>query len=73
MNETRPPLKVDEIGIITPYQRQAQKIRLALEMQGFKDLKVGSVETFQGQERRCIIVSRFWPNLSRFYQIFATI
>lgn len=57
MNETRPPLKVDEIGIITPYQRQAQKIRLALEMQGFKDLKVGSVETFQGQERRCIIVS----------------
>jgi hypothetical protein len=60
MHETRPPLKSDEIGIITPYRRQAQKIRLALETQDIKDvkdIKVGSVESFQGQERRCIILS----------------
>jgi helicase MOV-10 len=57
MKETKPPLKADEIGIITPYQRQAQKIRLALDTQDIRDIKVGSVEAFQGQERRCIILS----------------
>ena len=70
--ETRPPLKADDIGIITPYHRQAQKIRTALAIEGLsfsssvdsnagtagsQGIKVGSVETFQGQERRCIIVS----------------
>lgn len=57
MEETRPSLQPDEIGIITPYARQAQKIRLALKTQGIDDIKVGSVETFQGQERRVIIIS----------------
>jgi len=57
IKETRPSLKPDEIGIITPYARQAQKIRLALKTQNMEDIKVGSVETFQGQERRVIIVS----------------
>ncbi|CAN9516081.1 unnamed protein product [Ophioblennius macclurei] len=52
------------IGIIAPYRKQVQKIRKALEKIGkelrvvdMKDLKVGSVEEFQGQERRVIIVS----------------
>uniref|UniRef100_A0A7N6AAF7 RNA helicase n=1 Tax=Anabas testudineus TaxID=64144 RepID=A0A7N6AAF7_ANATE len=46
-----------DIGIIAPYRKQVQKIRKALE-------KVGSVEEFQGQERRVIIVStvRSSPN-----------
>lgn len=57
IHETRPPLQADEIGIITPYARQAQKIRLALKTQNMDDVKVGSVETFQGQERRAIIIS----------------
>lgn len=58
LRETRPPLREEEVGIITPYARQAQKIRLALKSQGFgENIKVGSVETFQGQERRCIIIS----------------
>ncbi|GKY99097.1 hypothetical protein MPSEU_000865200 [Mayamaea pseudoterrestris] len=57
MSETRPALRADDIGIITPYARQAEKIRIVLNHKGFKDIKVGSVETFQGQERRCIIVS----------------
>jgi DNA polymerase III delta prime subunit len=55
--ETRPRLQGDEIGIITPYARQAQKIRSALRTQDIDDIKVGSVESFQGQERRVIIVS----------------
>ncbi|XP_017270570.1 putative helicase mov-10-B.1 [Kryptolebias marmoratus] len=53
-----------DIGIIAPYRKQVQKIRKALEKVGkdfkFQDmnlLKVGSVEEFQGQERRVILVS----------------
>jgi len=57
LRESRPPIREDEIGIITPYARQAQKIRLALKSQNMEDIKVGSVECFQGQERRCIIIS----------------
>lgn len=54
---SRPPIRQDEIGIITPYARQVQKIRLLLKAKDMGDIKVGSVETFQGQERRCIIIS----------------
>ena len=57
MNRSKPSIKAEEIGIITPYARQVQKIRLLLEKKGHVGIKVGSVETFQGQERRCIIVS----------------
>lgn len=57
LRETPPPLSEDEIGIIAPYARQAQKTRLALESRGIRDVKVGAVECFQGQERRCIIVT----------------
>jgi len=57
VNKSRPPVAQTDIGVITPYARQAQKIRMALEYRNLKDIKVGSVETFQGQERRCIILS----------------
>jgi len=57
LNETKPALSSHEIGIITPYAQQAQKIRKALSTLGISDIKVGSVENFQGQERRCIILS----------------
>ena len=46
-----------EIGIITPYHRQVQKIRNILEAHGYGDCKVGSVEEFQGSERPVIILS----------------
>uniref|UniRef100_A0AAX7TVB1 RNA helicase n=1 Tax=Astatotilapia calliptera TaxID=8154 RepID=A0AAX7TVB1_ASTCA len=62
-----------DIGIIAPYRKQVQKIRKALEKIGLEkefqfmsmeNLKVGSVEEFQGQERRVILVStvRSSPN-----------
>ncbi|XP_051949737.1 putative helicase mov-10-B.1 [Xyrauchen texanus] len=53
-----------EIGIIAPYRKQVEKIRKGIKMQkdlksciGIEELKVGSVEEFQGQERKVIIVS----------------
>jgi helicase MOV-10 len=44
----------DHIGIITPYRRQVQRIQTSLQD---KAIKVASVEEFQGQERRIILIS----------------
>ncbi|XP_064161244.1 putative helicase mov-10-B.1 isoform X1 [Anguilla rostrata] len=53
-----------DIGIIAPYRKQVEKIQKAIksvkELKQLKDiaeLKVGSVEEFQGQERMVIMVS----------------
>ncbi|XP_062396748.1 putative helicase mov-10-B.1 [Sardina pilchardus] len=54
-----------DIGIIAPYRKQVEKMRQAIEkhdqelrkIMDIKNLKVGSVEEFQGQERRVIIVT----------------
>ncbi|KAG1741528.1 RNA helicase [Suillus paluster] len=46
----------NEIGVIAPYHAQCQKIRKMLKAVA-EDVKVGSVEEFQGQERRVIIIS----------------
>uniref|UniRef100_A0AAX7UQJ1 RNA helicase n=1 Tax=Astatotilapia calliptera TaxID=8154 RepID=A0AAX7UQJ1_ASTCA len=59
-----------DIGIIAPYRKQVQKIRKALEKIVCQKCifvcvcQVGSVEEFQGQERRVILVStvRSSPN-----------
>lgn len=57
MKQSRPAMTADDVGVITPYARQVQKIRMGLKKHNMDDVKVGSVETFQGQERRCIIIS----------------
>lgn len=49
-------LTSEHIGIISPYHAQVGKIRSVLPRNG-KDIKVGSVEEYQGQERRVIIIS----------------
>ncbi len=45
-----------EIGVITPYRKQAKELRAKLESYG-GNLKIGSVEEFQGSERKVIIIS----------------
>ncbi|NXD43233.1 SDE3 helicase, partial [Copsychus sechellarum] len=60
-----PTASPKEIGIISPYRKQVEKIRKAItclepDLQRLPDighLKVGSVEEFQGQERLVILIS----------------
>ena len=52
-----------EIGIISPYSKQVQKLRLLLKQANnalggeLDQIKVASTELFQGQERKVIIIS----------------
>ncbi|PKU67749.1 probable RNA helicase SDE3 [Dendrobium catenatum] len=52
-----PDLIEGDIGVITPYRQQVLKIQKALSSLEIPDIKVGSVEQFQGQERKIIIIS----------------
>ncbi|XP_029991489.1 RNA helicase Mov10l1 [Sphaeramia orbicularis] len=58
------PVDTSDIGIITPYRKQCEKIRLLLGKVGLSDIKVGSVEEFQGQEFLVIILSTVRSNES---------
>ncbi|OMO80787.1 putative RNA helicase SDE3 [Corchorus capsularis] len=50
-------LSQEDIGVITPYRQQVLKIKKAFENLDMPEIKVGSVEQFQGQERKVIIIS----------------
>ncbi|OXU24496.1 hypothetical protein TSAR_010596 [Trichomalopsis sarcophagae] len=50
-------LEPDDIGIITPYSKQVYNVRNLLAAFEMDIPKVGSVEEFQGQERKVIILS----------------
>ncbi|KAF7313870.1 RNA helicase [Mycena chlorophos] len=56
-------LRPEDIGVITPYHAQRCKINLLLSKDHkCKGVTVGSVEEFQGQERRVIIMSTVRSN-----------
>ncbi|NXJ60272.1 M10L1 helicase, partial [Rostratula benghalensis] len=50
-------VSVTDIGVITPYRKQVEKIRFLLRSIDLSDIKVGTVEEFQGQECMAIILS----------------
>ncbi|XP_055108831.2 RNA helicase Mov10l1 isoform X5 [Symphalangus syndactylus] len=50
-------VSASDIGVITPYRKQVEKIRILLRNVDLMDIKVGSVEEFQGQEYLVIIIS----------------
>ncbi|NXQ91166.1 M10L1 helicase, partial [Nyctibius grandis] len=50
-------VSVTDIGVITPYRKQVEKIRCLLRSIDLADIKVGTVEEFQGQEYMVIILS----------------
>nr|CAH7742468.1 unnamed protein product [Callosobruchus chinensis] len=50
-------VKEEEIGIITPYVRQVCRIRQYLKNQNIERVEVGTTETFQGREKRIIVIS----------------
>ncbi|XP_021891275.1 probable RNA helicase SDE3 isoform X2 [Carica papaya] len=50
-------LREADIGVIAPYRQQVLKIKRVLESWEMHDIKVGSVEQFQGQEREVIVIS----------------
>ncbi|KAM9753147.1 RNA helicase Mov10l1 [Menidia menidia] len=56
------PVNASDIGIIAPYRKQCEKIRMLLGRVGLSDIKVGSVEEFQGQEFLVIILSTVRSN-----------
>lgn len=50
-------ITAEDIGIVTPYRKQCQKIRDRLKILGFPEIVVGSAEVFQGKEKPVMIVS----------------
>uniref|UniRef100_A0A8D3DC35 RNA helicase n=1 Tax=Scophthalmus maximus TaxID=52904 RepID=A0A8D3DC35_SCOMX len=55
-----PTLAAKDIGIIAPYRKQVRRrVAFVCIVEGFdiKELKVGCVEEFQGQERKIIMIS----------------
>ncbi|XP_063163984.1 RNA helicase Mov10l1 isoform X1 [Candoia aspera] len=51
-----------DIGVIAPYRKQVEKVRILLRSVDLADIKVGSVEEFQGQEFTVIIISTVRSN-----------
>lgn len=50
-------IKQNHIGIVAPFKQQQIKINVELEKRNWKDITVGTVETFQGREKEIIILT----------------
>ncbi|NWX99070.1 M10L1 helicase, partial [Nothoprocta ornata] len=63
----RSAVPVADIGVVAPYRKQVEKIRYLLRSIDLEDIKVGSVEEFQGQEYLVIILSTVRSNEASFF------
>ena len=50
-------LTQEEVGIITPYFKQSQKLRVLLRHKGLSRVRVGSTEEFHGHEVKALFIS----------------
>ncbi len=50
-------IKDSDIGIIAPYHKQVRKFQSMIHNKGWRDIKAGTTENFQGDERKVVIVS----------------
>ncbi|CAB3246161.1 unnamed protein product [Arctia plantaginis] len=55
---------LEDIGIVTPYIRQVYTINKMLRELRYEKIEVGTVEAFQGKEKRVIIISTVRANCS---------
>lgn len=51
------PLGEDDVIVVTPYNAQLAEVRALLDAAGFRGVRVGTVDKFQGQEAAIAIVS----------------
>eukprot|EP00282_Hemiselmis_andersenii_P016290 CAMPEP_0114116218 /NCGR_PEP_ID=MMETSP0043_2-20121206/4382_1 /TAXON_ID=464988 /ORGANISM="Hemiselmis andersenii, Strain CCMP644" /LENGTH=606 /DNA_ID=CAMNT_0001208527 /DNA_START=46 /DNA_END=1866 /DNA_ORIENTATION=+ len=58
-------VSTNEIGIIAPYRKQVKQIRLLLRSEDLGAVRVGTVDDYQGQEERIIIISTTLTNRER--------
>jgi len=47
----------EQIAVISPYSRQVDKIRGGLGARNIRNVKVGTVDSFQGQEKEIVVLS----------------
>jgi hypothetical protein len=55
------------VGIVTPFARQAEQIRAALQRHGLSKLTAGTIHTLQGAERRIVIFSPVYSTPGNFF------
>ncbi|MHA0288479.1 TM0106 family RecB-like putative nuclease [Mycobacterium sp. C3-094] len=51
------PLTQDDVLVVTPYNAQVVQVRRHLDAAGFADVRVGTVDKFQGQQAPVVFVS----------------
>jgi superfamily I DNA and/or RNA helicase len=54
---SRAPVDQKDIGIVAPYIRQVYKLKAKLKDKGWEDIEVGTTETYQGREKRVLLIS----------------
>lgn len=57
LNDNNIKVAQTDIGIVTPYKRQMHRIKECLMVRDWENIEVGTVETFQGREKRVIIIT----------------